>query len=884
MLRRIVHAVRALLSRRAAERQMDEEMHFHLEMETARLVEQGLDPPIARTEALRGFGGVDKYKEECRDAKGFGTFETLTQDVRYALRGLRRNPGYTAVALATLALGIGANVAIFSVVHGVFLQALPYGGGDQLVRLREDAPGAGVSDAPFSAPEMADYAAQMRTLSGVAEYHSMWFILLRQPEPERVQTGVVSAHFFDLVGVRPLLGRTFVEGEDAPGAAPVLVLSYDYWQRSHGGDPNVIGRSFKMNDRMHTVIGVLPPMPAYPDANDVFMPTSACPFRSNPRVADNRAARMLTVFGKRKPGVTLEAVQADLATITRRLMKLYPQAYPSPGTPSTVTAVPLRKELTDQARPTFFVLLATVGLVLLLACANVANLTLARQLRRQREIAVRTALGAGRRRLARQMLTESTVLSLSGGLLGVLLAAGGLSLLISFASRFTPRASEIRIDTPVLLFALFVSIATGLAFGLLPALSTRQNLVAALHEGGERSSGGVLRHRLRGGLIVVQVAVSFMLLIGAGLMLRSLWKLQHVDPGFHTERVLTSRLDMNFSKYGDAEKRRLFQRRLLERLKDQPGVVSAALAGSFPLNDGGPQTGFFDIEGRPLPPEGLRPQADFQVVSAAYFQTIGIPLLRGRGFSDSDHEGAPLVGVVNQTMAGRVWPSEDAIGRRISIDQGQTWIQIVGVVGDVRQYGLDRRPTSQVYVALPQYPQLSGNILLRTAADPMAMSRLVRDAVHGLDPDQAVDRFRTLEQVRANALASPRLTSILLALFASLALVITSAGIAGVVAFSVGERTQEFGIRLALGADPRQVIAMVLRQAMVPVALGLALGLGSAHMLAGVMSRLLFEVHATDPPTFLAMSLVLASVAASASFLPARRITSVDPMIALRSA
>jgi predicted permease len=884
MLRKAVHSARALLGRGAAERQMDEEMRFHLEMETARLVGRGLDPQAARTEALRGFGGVDKHKEECRDANGLGTFETLSQDVRYALRGLRRNPGYTAVALATLALGIGANVAIFSVVHGVFLQSLPYGGGEKLVRLREDAPGAGVSDVPFSPPEVADYAAQTRALSSVAEYHSMWFILLRQPEPERVQTGVVSAHFFDLVGVRPLLGRTFVKGEDAPGAAPVLVLSYEYWQRSHGGDPNVVGRSFKMNDRMHTVIGVLPPMPSYPDANDVFMPVSACPFRGNPKTVNNRAARMLTVFGRLKPGATLGGLQAELATITGRLTKMYPEAYPGAEAPSAVTAVPLRQELTERARPTFFVLLATVGLVLLLACANVANLTLARQLRRQREMAVRMALGAGRKRLARQMLTESTVLSLSGGLLGVLLAAGGLNLMISFASRFTPRASEIRIDMPVLLFALAVSIATGLAFGLVPALSARLNLVAALHEGGERSSGGVLRHRLRSALIVVQVAVSFMLLIGAGLMLRSLWKLQQVDPGFHTERVLTSRLDMNFSKYNDAEKRRAFQARLLERLKGQPGVVSAALAGSFPLNDGGPQTGFFDIEGKPLQPQDVHPQADFQAVSAGYFATIGIPLIRGRGLTDADRDGAPLAGVINQTMSNNEWPSEDPIGRRISIDQGQTWIQIVGIVGDVRQYGLDRRPTSQVYVALPQYPQLSGNVLLRTASNPMAMSRLVRDAVHSIDPDQAVDRFRTLEQVRANALASPRLTSILLVLFASLALAITSAGIAGVVAFSVGERTQEFGIRLALGADPRQVMAMVLRQAMGPVAIGLALGFGGAHLLAGVMSRLLFEIHATDPPTFLAMSLVLAGVAAGASFLPARRITSVDPMIALRTA
>lgn len=498
-------------------------------------------------------------------------------------------------------------------------------------------------------------------------------------------------------------------------------------------------------------------------------------------------------------------------------------------------------------------------------------------------MALRTALGAGRRRLVRQMLTESTVLSLAGGVLGILLAAGALDLLVSFAARFTPRASEIRIDGTVLVFALVVSLATGIAFGLVPSLSSRQNLIASLQEGGDRTSAGAARHRIRSALIVVQVAISFMLLIGAGLMLRSLWKLHRVDPGFATERVLTTRLDLNFSKYTDLEKRRGFQRRLLERIESQPGVVSAAIAGTFPLNDGGPQNGQFDIEGRPPALPALRPQADFQQVSPEYFETIRIPLVRGRGFVRADRADTPAVALINQTMARHLFPAEDPIGKRLSLDSGQNWIQIVGVVGDVRQYGLDRRPTDQVYLATEQFPPLSATLLLRSASNPMAMSRLVRGAVHGIDPEQPVDRFRTLEQVRSSSLASPRLTSILLAIFASLALAITSAGIAGVVAFSVGERTQEFGIRLALGADPRRVVGMVLGQAMTLVAVGLALGFVGAHLLAGAMSRLLFEVNATDPPTFLAMSLMLAGVAAAASFLPARRITTVDPMIALRS-
>jgi predicted permease len=882
MLRLLSPAWNALFRRRSLEKQMDEEIGFHLEMEAQKLRSRGLDPAAARSEAFRSFGGVDKYKEECRDVRGVARLETVRQDVQFALRGLRRNPGYAAAAIVTLALGIGANVAVFSIVHGVFLQSLPYGGGERLVRLRGDVPEANLADTAFSPPEVGDYAAQARTLDGVAEYHSMWFILLTVPEPERVQTGVVSANFFRVLGIRPALGRDFRAGEDATGAEPVLLLSYDYWKR-HGSDPRVVGRTFKMNDRIHTVVGVLPRMPAYPDENDVWMPSSACPFRGSAAASHNRNARMLTLFARSRPEATLAAVNRDLATVLARLTRQYPDAYPSPQSRATVTAVPLKKELTERARPTFLVLLATVGLVLFLACANVANLTLARLLRRHREMALRTALGAGRARLVRQMLTESTVLSLAGGLVGVVLAFVTLDLLVSFAARFTPRASEIRIDAPVLLFALAVSVATGLLFGLLPSFSVRGNLVSALQEGGDRSTAGLSRHRLRSALIAVQVAVSFMLLIGAGLMLRSLWKLAQVNPGFRTERVLTTRLDLNFSKYRPLDPRRAIQKRILDRIAGQPGVTSVAIAGTFPLNEGGPQNGSYRIEGLPVPRPELEPQADFQQVSAGYFDTIGVPLARGRTFADSDREGAPLVGVINETMARHVWPAADPIGRRISVDEGKNWIEIVGIVGDVRQYGLDRRPNDQVYLVSPQFPPLSSTLLLRTTANPMSMSRLVRDAVHGIDPEQAVDRFRTLEQVRSGSLASPRLTSVLLALFALVALGITSAGISGVVAFSVGERTQEFGIRLALGADPRQVVGMVLRQAMGTILIGLAFGFLGAHLIAGAMSRLLFEVHATDPPTFLAMSLALAAIGALASFLPARRITGVDPIVALRT-
>jgi predicted permease len=881
---RVRTAFRALLRRPAVESQLDEEMRFHIDMETRKLVERGLAPEEARREALLAFGGIEKHKEESRDATGAPVIETLLQDVRYGVRGLRRNPVFAAAAVATLALGIGANAAIFSVVHGVFLQALPYGGGDGLVRLRQDAPGINVTDSPFSPVEVADYAARNRTLAGLAEYHSMWFVLLGKSEPERVQTGVVAANYFDVLGVKPLLGRTFRAGEDAAGAEPLLLLSYDYWMRSWGGDPGVVGRALRMNDRIHTVIGILPPMPAYPDDNDVYMPVSACPFRGRPEVSHDRSQRMVQVFARVKPGVTLSAARADLNGIGQGLAAQYPEAYPAKGSGFVMGAVSLRDELTQAARPTFLVLFGIVGLVLLLACANVANLTLARLLRRRRELALRSALGAGRLRLARQLVTESTLVALAGGALGLLFAAGGLRLLVAFAARFTPRAREIAIDGPVLLFALVVSLVTGIAFGLIPAVSARRSLTLALQEGGDRSTSGVVRHRMRSALIVLQVAISFTLLIGAGLMIRSLWKLQGVDPGFRGGRVLTTRLDLNFTKYTDAPRRWAFEKQVLERLAVEPGVITAAISGSFPLNETGPNSGRFEIEGRPAASDDLRPQAEFQRVSSDYFSTIGVPLLSGRVFAGSDSPETPRVAVISRSLARRFWETKDPVGARISFDRGKSWIAIVGVAGDVRQYGLAAAPPDEIYVALPQFPTLSGSLLVRTTGSPLALSRIVRAAVHSIDPDQPVDRFQTLDQARSNSLASPRLTATLLSLFAALALAVTSAGIAGVMAFTVGERTHEFGIRMALGAEPGSVLTLVLREAMTLVAAGLALGFVGAHLLARLMSGLLFEINATDPPTFLAMSVVLVIVALTASFIPARRATSVDPMIALRSA
>jgi putative ABC transport system permease protein len=887
MFKKMFSGARAVFQKDQVEREMDQEVRFHLEMEIQQNIRRGMSPSEARLVALRSFGGVEQVKEQCRDERGGRLLEALLQDVRYGARVLTKNPAFTLVALITLALGIGANTAIFSVIYGVLMRPLPYQDGSRLVVLHQLATRAAADNQNlgFSVKEIADYREQSQTLDGVAEHHTMSFILLGREQPERVQTAVVSANFFDLLGVKPILGRTFLPDDDQKGADAVLVLSYKYWLESHGGDRSIVGKVFTMNDRPHTVVGVLPPIPQYPVESDVYMPTVACPTRSSDRAIGNRNFRMMSVFGRLKPEASVEQARADLSLIASNLKKEYPDAYPE-SRGYDATAVLLKEELTQNGKPTFLILLATAGLVLLIACANVANLTLARLMRREREMAIRAALGAGKGRLVRQLLTESTLLALAGGALGLLLAAGGLQLLVTFAGRFTTRASEIHIDGSVLLFTLLVSVATGLAFGLMPAFSSEQNLTAALKEGGGRTTSSTRRQRARSVLIVAQVAISFMLLIGAGLMLRSLIKLQQVNPGFNPESVLLMRISPNWSKHTTNDQYRVLLSRLLDKAQAQPGALSVAIASTFPLNPlgitFGPFNRRFQIEGQPLAAGDPGPEADIRIVSPDYFQTIRLPLIKGRVFTEQDKDKAPLAAVINQSMARHRWGDDAPIGKRVTFDRGETWLTIVGIVGDVKQYGLGREATDELYTPLDQNPG-GGNLLVRTASDPMSMAALMRETIHEVDPETAVDNVQTLERVRSESLASPRLTAVLLGLFAALALVITAAGIAGVMALSVSQRTHELGVRMALGATSARVMAMVMRQGMTLVVAGLAVGVVGAFALTQLMSALLFSIGPTDPLTFLAVALVLIAVAAVSCFLPARRVTAIDPMIALRS-
>jgi putative ABC transport system permease protein len=737
---------------------------------------------------------------------------------------------------------------------------------------------------PFSAKEIFDYRDNSRTLSGLVEHHTMNFLLLSPDSAERVNTAVVSANFFDVLGVKPLLGRTFVAADDTPSSDAVLILSNEYWRQRHGGDPNIVGKVFQMNNRPHTVIGVLPPIPQYPVENDVYMPTSQCPTRSSQRFIGNRRARMMTAFARLKPGVPLEQAQAELATIATHLEHDYPDAYPK-AAGYGVEIAPLQDDLTRRARTTFLVLLGAAGFVLLIACANVANLLLARLLKLERELAIRAALGASKARLVRQLMTESVILSLAGGTLGLALAPNALALLVKFAERFTTRAAEIRIDGPVLLFTMLVSVGTGLLFGFAPAFSSSTNVGDALKQGNGRSTGSRAGGRMRAVLVVAQVAVSFVLLIGAGLMIRSFVRLQEVNPGFQTDRVLTLRLSANFSRYTTPAQFQALSETVLRHVRSVAGVVYAAAASNFPFSPSGIASGpgsvSFEIEGKPITRGELAPQVDPTVVSTQYFSALRQPILTGRDFSDHDDTTAPLVAIINQSMARHRWPADDPIGKRISFDQGQHWITIIGVTADVKEYGLDREVKDEVYTTSGQTPTL-GNLLVRTAGEPAAMVSAVRAALHDVDPQLAVDRVATLERLQHESVASPRVTTILLGLFALLALIISASGIAAVMALLVTQRTSELGIRMALGASRESVLLLVVRHGLLLALAGTVTGIVAAIAVTRLLSSLLFGTSPTDAATFVGVSAVFLTVAAVACLIPARAVTNIDPVIALR--
>ncbi|HEX8283358.1 MAG TPA: ABC transporter permease [Pyrinomonadaceae bacterium] len=819
--------------------------------------------------------------------------ETLRQDVRFGLRTLLKRPGFTLVAVVTLALGIGANSAIFSVVNAVVLRPLPYAAPERLVALWGNLNQKGFEELEVSAPEYADFRGRgAHVFEDVAAYYESGFNMTGAGEPERIQGVRATASLFSTLGVAPLTGRAYTEEEDRPGAPDVAVISHSLWRRRFNSDPSVVGKSVTLDGRPTTIVGVMRADFHFPNNDaDVWKPAA---FDADLLSPNNRGSHFLNAVARLKEGFTPARANTEVAALARAQGAENAGNYPR-GFGASVR--PLAEEVVGPSvRTSLFVMLGAVGLVLLIACANVANLLLARASSRRKEVAVRTALGAGRARIMRQLLTESVLLSLAGGGAGLMLALWGVDLLVALAPEGTPRVAEVGLDARVILFTFGVSLLTGVVFGLAPALhASKVDLNESLKEGGRGGGEGAGRGRLRGLLVVGEFALALVLLAGAGLLVKSFTRVLDERPGFDARGVLTMRLVLPESKYKSYDAHRAFYSSLFERLRRLPGVEAVGANNLLPLNgSGGSRT--FLIEGRPVPAGQPKPEEQLRYVTPGYFAAMRVPVLRGRDFDERDVQTAPRVAVVSRSMAERHWPGEEAVGKRLAYagigrghDEKPEWIEVVGVVGDVKHRGLDLESKPEIYVPVHQplfanrpTPPLSLYVAVRTSGDPAALAPVVRREVAAVDPEQPLANVRTMEERLAESVAQRRFNMTLLGVFACVALLLAGVGVYGVMAYAVARRTHEIGIRVALGAQRGDVVRLVLRQGMWLALAGVGLGVVGAYAATRLMSGLLYGVSPTDPLTFLGVSALLTAAALLACLLPARRATKVDPMVALR--
>lgn len=868
-----------------------DEMQAHLDMEIAEYVRRGMSPDAARRQALLASGGLTQAAEAVRDQRGLPWIESVGADIRYALRALRHSPAFTAVVVVTLALGIGANTAIFSVVRGVLLKPLPHRDGDRLVYLRQSTDGPSGANVSFSVPEVREYRTGAPSLGGIAEY-SPWFHTLRMEDAAiRIDVGLVTGNFFEVMGLSPVLGRLTRPSDDGTGVPPVMVLTHEFWLKRFGGDSSIVGKQLRLDGTSAMVIGVLQPAPFFPDRMDALLNMVVSPHHLSAQMVEARVHRMTEVVARLAPGASLDQARREVASVHAWMQREHGDAYDS-ASHYRVAVIPFKEALGERARLTLWLLMGAAAFVMIISAANVTNLTLMRGIRREHELAVRAALGAGARRLRRLLLVENLMLTLLGAVLGVIIAIEGVGLLTSLAARYSARASEIRLDSVALGFTLALSVAIALLLSLVAPLP-KEGTLGSISAGVRRTTGSLRKQRLQRSLVVAQVAVSVVLLAGAGLLTRTMMQLADVNTGLGTEEVLTipvSLLDpTRVDPATDATNKELYGR-MQREIRVLPGVIEVGLGSTMPLT----RTALaFDLkaEGQPLAVGEATPHADLRTASPEYFQASGIPLLKGREFSATDRAGSGRVVIINRRLADQFFPGEEPVGKRVAFTGeilkftpiSSEWRTIVGVVGNTQDGGLDAAPRLVVFAPFAQELAILGGLVIRADSDASKLAAAATRIVRRIVPTVPIENVMTISQIKDQSVSPRRLNAVLVSSFGILAVLIAAVGIAGVLAFSVSARTTEIGIRMSLGADGGQVQRMILKEGGVLVGIGLALGIAGALLAARVIRGLLFGVAAHDPATFIGVAVLMGVIGMIACWIPALRAARIDPAIAMRA-
>jgi len=893
--------VRAALARIAgvftghrADDDLRDELQAHLDMETAENMRRGMPPDEARRQALLASGGLAVAVDAVHDQRGLPWVESVAADARHALRALRHSPAFTTVVVITLALGIGANTAIFSVVRGVLLKPLPHRDGDRLVYLRQSADGPAGANLSFSVPEVRDLRNGVPSLAGIAEY-SPWTVIFEGEEgAAKINVGLVTGNYFEVMGLSPILGRLTRQSDDGPGVPPVMVLTQEYWMKRFGGDPSIVGKQVRLDGKSVTVIGVVQPAPFFPDRVDALLNMVMSEHHLSATMVEGRTHRMTEVVARLAPGASVEQARTEVAAVYATMQREHKDAY-DPGSHYRVAVIAFKDALGERARPTLWLLMGAAAFVLIIAVANVANLTLMRGVRRDHELVVRAALGAGVARLRRLLLVENLVLTLLGAILAVGIAIGGVRLLVSLAERYSPRASEIRLDATVLGFMLALSVTVALLLSFLASLPREGSFASRILAGAHRTSGSSRKQRLQRGLVVVQIAVSVVLLAGAGLLTRTMIRLADVHTGLRTEEVVTMQValitpaEILSNPAADAAAKERYER-MRREIAALPGVVEVGVGSPMPLRSSDVR---FDVkaEGKSVAVGEPLPNAELRTADPHFFGAAGIPLLDGRAFDTTDGATSGKVVIINETLANRLFPNEDPVGKRIAwtgdvlrfTPISPDWRTIVGVVGNTQDGGLDAAPRPVVFMPLTQFVAFGGGLVIRADSNVAALVPAATRIVRRIAPTAPIENVMTIAQFKDQSVAPQRLNAALISSFGILAVIIAAVGIAGVLAFSVSARTNEIGIRMSLGADSGRVQRMILAEGGMVLAIGLVLGVSGALFAASVIRGLLFGIAPHDPVTFIGVAAMMAAIGIIACWIPALRAARIDPAITMRA-